>query len=418
MVAGSGDSYGGPDQTTAEFFEPPVPVQGTAADADRRARPSSATAATFTATATGTIAKVSLERLGAVTHQFDENARHLDSRSRRPATELDDHRAAERQRRAPGLLHALRRQQRRGAVGGQHHPASRGRRRRHRTVGASQLVGDRRHQPGRPFVDRRDRQRRRHAATTCTGRRLRGFTPIGSDARSASDHDDRVRRHRTASPAPTTTASSPGTRPATRSPPSPRSCGFGHGDTSRHPPSRSRRPPTARRSRAPSTLDGDGQRQRRRHERPVPRRRHATSGQSTRPLPTRWRGTRRPCRTERTASPPSRVTPPATQQTSAPIERHGERTPARPRPPGLVGAWSFDAGSRAVSPQTRRCTATTASWPAPPGRRAESSAARLSFDGVNDRVDIPDATSLDLTTGMTLEAWVRRPASAVGGRRS
>lgn len=30
----------------------------------------------------------------------------------------------------------------------------------------------------------------------------------------------------------------------------------------------------------------------------------------------------------------------------------------------------------------------------------------LSFDGINDVVTIPDATALDLTTGMTLEAWV------------
>ena len=30
----------------------------------------------------------------------------------------------------------------------------------------------------------------------------------------------------------------------------------------------------------------------------------------------------------------------------------------------------------------------------------------LSFDGVNDRVNVNDATSLDLTGGMTLEAWV------------
>jgi len=30
----------------------------------------------------------------------------------------------------------------------------------------------------------------------------------------------------------------------------------------------------------------------------------------------------------------------------------------------------------------------------------------LTFDGVNDRVTIPDAADLDLTTGMTLEAWV------------
>jgi hypothetical protein len=37
----------------------------------------------------------------------------------------------------------------------------------------------------------------------------------------------------------------------------------------------------------------------------------------------------------------------------------------------------------------------------------------LSFDGINDRVDVPDAASLDLTNAMTLEAWVR-PSSNSG----
>ena len=40
----------------------------------------------------------------------------------------------------------------------------------------------------------------------------------------------------------------------------------------------------------------------------------------------------------------------------------------------------------------------------------------LSFDGVNDWVSVPDANSLDLTTGMTLEAWVR--PTALGGWRT
>ena len=30
----------------------------------------------------------------------------------------------------------------------------------------------------------------------------------------------------------------------------------------------------------------------------------------------------------------------------------------------------------------------------------------MTFDGVNDLVTIADAASLDLTTGMTIEAWV------------
>ena len=39
----------------------------------------------------------------------------------------------------------------------------------------------------------------------------------------------------------------------------------------------------------------------------------------------------------------------------------------------------------------------------------------LSFDGINDLVTISDAASLDLTTALTLEAWVR-PVVAVSGR--
>jgi hypothetical protein len=36
----------------------------------------------------------------------------------------------------------------------------------------------------------------------------------------------------------------------------------------------------------------------------------------------------------------------------------------------------------------------------------------LKFDGVNDNVSIPDANDLDLTTGMTLEAWVNPTANS------
>ena len=42
--------------------------------------------------------------------------------------------------------------------------------------------------------------------------------------------------------------------------------------------------------------------------------------------------------------------------------------------------------------------------------------AALGFDGVNDWVTVGDASSLDLTNGMTVEAWVR--PSALGGWRT
>jgi Concanavalin A-like lectin/glucanases superfamily/Galactose oxidase-like, Early set domain/Bacterial Ig domain/Glyoxal oxidase N-terminus/Galactose oxidase, central domain len=77
IVAGSGDSYGGPNQTTAEFFEPPYLFKGPR-PALSGTPTSVAHGSTFEATVSGTIGRVSLERLGAVTHQFDENARHID----------------------------------------------------------------------------------------------------------------------------------------------------------------------------------------------------------------------------------------------------------------------------------------------------------------------------------------------------
>jgi len=78
VVAGSGDSYGGPDQTTAEFYSPPYLFRG--------ARPSIATAPAVLAYRAGfsvalddatPIVSVALVRPGAVTHQFDEDQRYL-----------------------------------------------------------------------------------------------------------------------------------------------------------------------------------------------------------------------------------------------------------------------------------------------------------------------------------------------------
>jgi hypothetical protein len=78
VVAGSGDSFGGPNQTTAEFYSPPYLFKG--------AQPAIAFApsqipygALFTVNISDTapIASVALVRLGAVTHQFDEDQRFL-----------------------------------------------------------------------------------------------------------------------------------------------------------------------------------------------------------------------------------------------------------------------------------------------------------------------------------------------------
>jgi hypothetical protein len=72
---------------------------------------------------------------------------------------------------------------------------------------------------------------------------------------------------------------------------------------------------------------------------------------------------------------------------------------------GLVAAYSFNAGSGRVvddsSGNSNNGSITGATWTAP-GRFGGA----LSFDGDRDWVTVNDANSLDLTTGMTLEAWV------------
>ena len=87
---------------------------------------------------------------------------------------------------------------------------------------------------------------------------------------------------------------------------------------------------------------------------------------------------------------------------------------ATPPPPGLVGAWSFNAGSGTTAADSsgfgNTGTLNGATW-TPSGQSGPA----LFFDGVNDRVDIPDSASLGLTTGMTLEAWVR-PTTTTGWR--
>ena len=73
---------------------------------------------------------------------------------------------------------------------------------------------------------------------------------------------------------------------------------------------------------------------------------------------------------------------------------------------GLVAAYNFDAGSGTVladvSGNGNNGTITNATW-----STAGKFGGALSFTGkLNSRVTVPNSSSLDLTTGMTLEAWV------------
>jgi len=72
---------------------------------------------------------------------------------------------------------------------------------------------------------------------------------------------------------------------------------------------------------------------------------------------------------------------------------------------GLVAAYSFDEGSGGTtadaSGNSNAGRLEGATWSSQ-GKFGGS----LSFNGTNSRVTVPDATSLDLSTAMTLEAWV------------
>jgi len=83
-------------------------------------------------------------------------------------------------------------------------------------------------------------------------------------------------------------------------------------------------------------------------------------------------------------------------------------------PSGLVAAYGFNEGSGVqttdASGQGRTGTISGATWTA-----AGKFGNALSFDGTSAWVTVADAASLDLTNGLTLEAWVN-PTSGTGWR--
>ena len=88
---------------------------------------------------------------------------------------------------------------------------------------------------------------------------------------------------------------------------------------------------------------------------------------------------------------------------------------ASPTPPGLVGAWAFAEGSGTTTADSSGNgnvgTLVGASWTTL-GRYGNA----LSFNGTSSTVRVADSASLDLTTAMTLSAWIEPTASQNGWR--
>ena len=83
-----------------------------------------------------------------------------------------------------------------------------------------------------------------------------------------------------------------------------------------------------------------------------------------------------------------------------------------PSPPGLVGLWHFDEGTGifAYDSSGNGNTGTLVNGPQWVAGKFGGNA--LSFDGVNDYVEVSDSASLDITGVITIECWVKREQAA------
>lgn len=410
-VAGSGDSYGGPNQTTAEFFEPPYLHQGGTRPTLAGVPTTVAHGAAFNATATGTISRVTLVRPAAVTHQFDEDTRFLSLPFSQTGGQLSVTAPANANLAPPGYYLMF-------AVDDRGVPSV-GQWIRLPAAGADDVA------PTAPGA---------LTATGALGRVDLDWEP-STDAVGVTGYD--VHRATSAGFTPTvanriaqTTSATayadasavPGTTyhylvrardaAANLSPASNGASAAALADTTS--PTVSITQPVAG-----ATLSGavtlaataaddvgvtsvqfrvDGA--------------DVGAADTSSPYSVSWSSTS-------VANGAHQVTAVARDaagntRTSAAVDVTVANT-APPGPTGLVGAWSFDQGSGTAVPDAsgtgNHGTLSGATWTA-----AGKQGGALTFDGVNDRVAVPDAASLDLTNRMTLEAWVRPTATVTDWR--
>ena len=264
---------------------------------------------------------------------------------------------------------------------------------------------DRRPRPGQPQLGRGDRQRRRRQVRRLPLARRPGFTPSAANriaqptgtsytdtGLAAGTYYYRVTAEDAAG-----NLGPPATKRAARRPP-----------TRRRRPCRAAWRPRRAGNSVTSTWSAATDARRRRALQRLPLddvRLHAQRREPDRPAA--------PARATRTAaSPPAptttrspRRTPPAT---SRPASNEVNATVPAGSAAGLVAAYRLRRRAAAPPPPTQSGNGNTgtlanATWATRPGKFGTA----LSFNGTNASVTVADSTSLDLTNGMTLEAWVK-----------